>query len=70
VNREEFFTALKERALELARAGDLAHAVSMVAIEAAKREETHLHHATVLAGHMLALQDDSKGVIAWIGKLA
>jgi len=68
--RSGFFDGLKERALELARAGDLPHAVQMVAIESSRHEATRLHHATILAGQMRAMEDDSKGVIDWIRGLA
>ena len=66
MTREEFVEDLKKRALELARAGDLQHAVAMVALEANKRTDVKIHHAHVLGGTMLAMSDDRKGVISWI----
>ncbi len=50
MKREEYLAGLKARALELARAGDLQHAVSMIAVEVNKRQDMKLHHAFVLAG--------------------
>ena len=66
MNREEFLADLKTRALELARAGDLQHAVSLVGIEVNRRPDMKVHHAFVLAGTMMAMSEDAKGVIDWI----
>ncbi len=64
--REEYLADLKQRALELARAGDLQHAVSMIAVEVNKRQDMKLHHAFVLGGTMRAMSEDKPGVIEWI----
>jgi len=64
--REEFLTDLKQRALELARAGDLQHAVSIVGVEINRRPDMKVHHAFVLAGTMHAMSEDRQKVIDWI----
>jgi hypothetical protein len=64
--KEEWLADLKARALELARAGDLQHAVQMIGVEVNRRPDMKIHHALVLGGTMMAMQDDSPGVIAWI----
>lgn len=66
MTRDDFLADLKRRALELARAGDLAHAVQLAAIEINRRPDMKVHHAFVLAGTMKAMNDDWAGVIAWI----
>jgi hypothetical protein len=64
--KEEWLKDLKTRALELARAGDLQHAVQMIGVEVNRRQDMKIHHAFVLAGTMKAMNDDSVGVIDWI----
>jgi hypothetical protein len=64
--REEFLTDLKQRALELARAGDLQHAISIVGVEINRRPDMKVHHAFVLAGTMHAMSEDRQKVIDWI----
>jgi hypothetical protein len=64
--KEEWLKDLKARALELAHAGDLQHAVTLIGIEVNRRQDMHVHHAFVLGGTMLAMNDDSPGVIKWI----
>jgi hypothetical protein len=66
VTKEEWLKDLKTRALELARAGDLQHAVQMVGVEVNRRQDMKIHHAFVLAGTMKAMNEDSPGVIDWI----
>lgn len=66
MTREEFIADLKQRALEIARAGDLQHAVQMMAVEINRRQDAKIHHAFVLAGTMHAMNDDPKKVIEWI----
>lgn len=56
--------------MELARAGDLQHAVQMVALEVNKRPDTKIDHTSVLAGRMKVMNDDSPGVLAWIESIA
>jgi hypothetical protein len=68
--KEEFLADLKTRALELARAGDLQHAVSMLTVEINRRQDMKVHHAFALAGTMMAMNDDSPGVIRWIESLS
>lgn len=65
-SREEFLDEIKKQALELARAGDLQHAVSLLTIAVNRRPDMKVHHATTLAGTMKAMADDKPGVIAWI----
>lgn len=64
--REEFLADLKKRALEIARAGDLANAVAIMTIEVNRRPDCHVHHAITLAGTMRAMNEDRAGVIDWI----
>lgn len=64
--KEEWLTDLKQRALELARAGDLQHAVQIVGVEVNRRPDMKIHHAFVLAGTMHAMNEDSPAVIHWI----
>ena len=64
--RDEFLTDLKQRALELARAGDLQHAISIVGVEINRRPDMKVHHAFVLAGTMHAMSEDRQKVIDWI----
>lgn len=64
--KEEWLADLKARALELARAGDLQHAVGVISIEVNRRSDMKMHHAQILAGTMKAMADDSPGVIEWI----
>ena len=66
LSRDDYVAALKARALELARVNDLQHAVALVANGLTKRPDTHVHHATIARGQMLAINDDQKGVVAWI----
>ena len=66
MTRDEFLADLKKRALEIARAGDLVHAVAMMSIGVNKRQDMKVHHAFVLAGTMKAMNDDAPGVITWI----
>jgi hypothetical protein len=68
--KEEFLNDVKQRALELARAGDLQHAVSMLTVEINRRQDMKMHHAFTLAGTMMAMNDDSPGVIRWIESLS
>jgi hypothetical protein len=70
MTKEEFLTDVKQRALELARAGDLQHAVSMLTVEINRRQDMKVHHAFTLAGTMMAMNDDSPGVIRWIESLS
>jgi hypothetical protein len=63
---EEWLADLKTRAVELARAGDLAHAVQIMAVEINRRADMKVHHAFVLAGTLKAMSEDTKGVIEWI----
>jgi hypothetical protein len=70
MTREEFLTDLKQRALELARAGDLQHAVSVMTIEINRRPDMKVHHAFTLAGTMKAMNEDRPGVIEWIESIA
>lgn len=65
-SRSEFLADLKQRALEIARAGDLVHAVSLMCVEANKREDVKPHHTVVLAGTKHVMNEDSAGVIRWI----
>lgn len=64
--REEFLADLKERALEIARIGDLQHAVAMMSVEINRRQDMKVHHAFILSGQMKAMAEDRPGVIAWI----
>jgi hypothetical protein len=64
--RNEFLADVKARALEIARAGDLIHAVSIMSIETAKREDLKAHPALMLLGTLHAMNDDRAGVIGWI----
>jgi hypothetical protein len=66
MTKEEWLADLKKRALELARAGDLQHAVSLIGIEVNRRQDMKVHHALVLAGTLHAMSDDSPAVIRWI----
>jgi hypothetical protein len=66
MTKEEWLADLKKRALELARAGDLQHAVSLMGVEINRRQDMKVHHAFVLAGTMHAMNDDSPAVIHWI----
>jgi hypothetical protein len=66
MTRDEFIADLKKRALELARAGDLQHAVAMMTIEVNRRADSHVHHAVHLAGTLRAMNEDRQGVIDWI----
>jgi hypothetical protein len=68
--KEEWLADVKQRALELARAGDLQHAVSMITVEINRRADVKVHHAFVLGGTMLAMKDDLPGVIAWIESIS
>ena len=70
MNREDFLADLKQRALELARAGDLQHAVSVMTVEINRRPDMKVHHAFTLAGTMHAMNDDKPGVINWIESIA
>jgi hypothetical protein len=70
LTREEWLADLKQRALEVARAGDLQHAVAMMTVEANRRPDSHVHHAFSLAGTMKAMVDDRQGVIDWIESFA
>jgi hypothetical protein len=64
--KEEWLADLKQRALELARAGDLQHAVQMIGVEVNRRHDMKIHHAFVLAGTMHAMNEDRGKVIDWI----
>lgn len=64
--KEEWLADLKARALELARAGDLQHAVSIVGVEVNRRQDMKVHHAQILAGTMHAMSEDREKVIDWI----
>lgn len=66
LTREEWLADLKNRCLEIARAGDLQHAVQIMAVEINKRRDMKIHHAFVLAGTMHAMNEDRAGVIKWI----
>lgn len=66
MTREEFLTDLKQRALEMVRAGGLTEAITLVAIEANRRPDMMIHHAFVVGGHMKAIVGDTKGVREWI----
>lgn len=70
MTREEFLADLKARALEIARAGDLTHAVSLTTVEINRRPDMKVHHAFTLAGTMKAMNDDKAGVIDWIESIA
>jgi hypothetical protein len=70
MTREEFLTDLKQRALEIARAGDLQHAVSMMTVEINRRHDMKVHHAFTLAGTMHAMNDDRPKVIDWIESMS
>lgn len=66
MTKEEWLADLKKRALELARAGDLQHAVQMIGIEVNRRPDMKIHHAFVLAGTMHAMNEDRDKVLHWI----
>ncbi len=66
MTKEKWLADLKSRALELARAGDLQHAVQMIGIEVNRRQDMKIHHAFVLAGTMHAMNEDRDKVIDWI----
>lgn len=66
MTKEEWIADLKVRALELARAGDLQHAVQMVGVEINRRPDMKIHHAFVLAGTMHAMNEDRDKVLHWI----
>ena len=66
MTKEEWLADLKTRCLEIARAGDLAHAVQIMSVEINRRRDMKIHHAHVLAGTMHAMNDDSAKVIQWI----
>lgn len=66
MTKEEWLADLKKRALELARAGDLQHAVQIVGVEVNRRQDMKIHHAFVLAGTMHAMNEDRGKVIDWI----
>lgn len=68
--REDFLADLKQRALELARAGDLQHAVSIMTVEINRRPDMKVHHAFTLAGTMKAMSEDRAGVIEWIESMS
>jgi hypothetical protein len=70
MTKEEWLADLKARALELARAGDLQHAVSICGVEINRRPDMKVHHAFVLAGTMKAMNEDSAGVIEWIESIS
>lgn len=70
MTREEFLADLKQRAGELARAGDLQHAVQMMTVEINRRPDAKIHHAYVLAGTMHAMNDDKKKVLEWIESMS
>jgi len=64
--KEEWLADLKARALELARAGDLQHAVSLIGIAVNRRPDMKIHHAVILSGTLKAMNEDSAAVIQWI----
>ena len=64
--KEEWLKDLKDRALELASAGDLQHAVQIIGVEVNRRQDMKIHHAFVLAGTMHAMNEDRGKVIDWI----
>lgn len=66
MTKEEWLADLKKRALELARAGDLQHAVQMIGVEVNRRPDMKIHHAFVLAGTMHAMNEDRDKVLHWI----
>lgn len=66
MTREDFLADLKKRALEIARVGDLQHAVAIMSVEINRRQDMKVHHAFILAGQMKAMADDRPGVIDWI----
>ena len=66
MTKEEWLADLKQRALELARAGDLTHAVQMMTVEINRRTDMKVHHAFVLAGTMHAMNEDRPAVVQWI----
>jgi hypothetical protein len=70
VTREEFLADLKQRALEIARAGDLQSAVSIMTVEINRRPDMKVHHAFSLGGMMKAMNEDRAGVIDWIESVA
>lgn len=70
MTRDEWLADLKKRALEVARAGDLAHAVAMMTVEVNRRPDSKVHHAFSLAGTMRAMNEDRQGVIDWIESFA
>ena len=68
MTRDESLAEVKGRALELARAGDVIHAVATLVNwhDDPNSTEPRLSDAIVMAGMTRAMNDDRKGVIAWI----
>jgi hypothetical protein len=64
--RDDYLNEARLSALDLAKIGELSHAVNRMTQKLLAREDTRVEPARIIRGIRLAIDEDKAGVIEWV----